>query len=277
MNLSSNIIRFYDVLGIEKTIDLFSEIGFKAIDFNADLEEFHTDVHGREFYKNLKSYAESKGIRFTQAHAPFCRMFEDNEDCVKKIVKAFENVSYLGTEMIVVHPCKHINYKDEEGKGMFDYNINFYKSLIPYAEEFGVKIAVENVNGTVTETAKGLLYIYESLNNPVFTICLDAGHGNIVGEDPAEMIRSAGSRIGCTHIHDNDGKIDQHTLPFHGNTDWEAVMKAFADIDYKGNFNYEASRFLKNVPDALIVQGATYMAEVGKYLIERFECYKTLA
>lgn len=43
MNLSSNIIRFYQSLGMEKTIDLFSKAGFKAIDFNADIEEFHTD------------------------------------------------------------------------------------------------------------------------------------------------------------------------------------------------------------------------------------------
>ena len=53
-------------------------------------------------------------------------------------------------------------------------------------------------------------------------------------------------------------------------------MKAFADVDYKGNLNYEAAYFLKGVPDDLIIPGATYMAEVGKYLIKRFEYYKAL-
>ena len=274
MKLSSNMIRFYQTIGLEKTISLFSEVGFKRIDFNADVAEFHTDEYNKAYYENIRNYAEEKGIAFTQAHAPFGKMFENNDECVKKIAKAIENVSYLGTEMIVVHPCKHLDYKTEEGKGMFDYNINFYKTIIPYAEQFGVKIAIENVNGTVTETAKGLLQIYEALDNPVFTVCFDAGHGNVIGENPAEMIREIGDKIGCTHIHDNNGSADQHTLPFYGTTNWEEVMKAFADVDYKGDLNYEAAHFLKGVPDDLIIPGAAYMAKVGEYLIKRFEYYK---
>ena len=51
-------------------------------------------------------------------------------------------------------------------------------------------------------------------------------------------------------------------------------MKALADIDYKGDLNYEASAFLKNVPTALYSDGLAYMAKVGHYLISRFEYYK---
>ena len=61
MKLSSNFIRFHDEFGLEKTIDIFSKAGYEAIDFNADLKEYHTDVHNEAFYKNAREYAKEKG------------------------------------------------------------------------------------------------------------------------------------------------------------------------------------------------------------------------
>ena len=43
---------------LKKTIDIFSDAGFEGIDFNADLEEYYTDVHYEAFYKNIKKYAQ---------------------------------------------------------------------------------------------------------------------------------------------------------------------------------------------------------------------------
>ena len=79
---------------------------------------------------------------------------------------------------------------------------------------------------------------------------------------------------GCTHIHDNFGNSDAHTLPFCGKVEWEKVMKALADIDYRGDLNYEASGFIKDIPVELRPDGLFYMAKVGHYLISRFEYYK---
>ena len=112
------------------------------------------------------------------------------------------------------------------------------------------------------------------LSSDMFTICYDVGHANIAGQDPVEMIKSLGNRIGCTHIHDNDGTSDAHNLPFSGIIDWEGVMKAFAEVDYKGNLNYESGYFVRNAPVSLREDSAIYMAKVGKYLVERFWHYK---
>ena len=85
-----------------------------------------------------------------------------------------------------------------------------------------------------------------------------------------------GNRLvfGCTHVHDNFGNDDAHTLPYYGKVEWESVMKALAEIGYKGNLNYEASNFIKDVPAQLYFDGLTYMAKVGYYLIGRFEYYE---
>ena len=98
----------------------------------------------------------------------------------------------------------------------------------------------------------------------------------VQGIDPAKAIRKIGDRLaeGCTHIHDNFGTNDAHTLPFYGNVNWESVMKALADIVYPGNLNYEASNFINDIPTDLYIDGLTYMAKVGYYLISRFEHHK---
>ncbi len=280
MKLSTNIMLFQQVLGLEKTLRIFADAGFEAVEFNSDIEEYYTDTYDKEYYKNIKNLCDNLGIEITQAHAPY-RPGKDLAESEKfkkhknSLIKGIEHSSYLGAKMIVVHPLSHINLDIEENNDkLFEYNMKYYRSLIPYAEEYNVKIAIENIPGCITQTAKGLLELLNDLNNESFTVCYDVGHSNMCGQNPADMIREIGKHIGCTHIHDNDGISDRHTLPYYGNIGWESVMKAFAEIGYEGNLNYEAGLFVNNVPVCMRQESAIYMAKIGKYLIERFQYYK---
>ena len=264
MILSTNIIRFYEEFGIEKTIDIFSEAGYQGIDFNTELIEFRTEKD--EYFIKAREYANSKGLYFHQTHSPYpfaIGVAEEKESLTKDIINSFRQSALLGAEMTVVHPIV-------EGKDAFEENILFYKSLIPHALKYNLKIAIENIPNTVTQTPEGLLKVINELDNPVFTICFDAGHANCSGISPAEMIRKLGSRIECVHIHDNDGKADRHLLPYYGNINWEEVMKAFAEIGYKGTLNYESGNFVLNLPKKLRPTASKLMAETGFHLINLF-------
>ena len=280
MKIATNIMGFHQMFGIEKTVDIFAEAGFDGIDFNADIQHLYDDSHDKSYYTDLRKHAEDKGIVFSQAHAPFASTYADVEQTKQRfneIVNGMRHSAWVGAEMIVVHASNHLDVKDPANhEALFESDMDLYNRLVPYAEEFGIKIAIENTNGTLNRTAEGLCRLYEELNNGAFVVCFDVGHGNIIGEDPAEMIRKLGDRIKCTHIHDNDGSGDQHTLPFYGTIDWGSVMKAFADINYTGDLSYEAGRFVKNLPDEFRPEGAKYMAKVGKLLIDKFEHYKTV-
>ena len=279
MKLSSNIFRFQKEFGIKKTIDIFSDAGFEGIDFNLDMPEYQENDYPKEYYYELKDYAKSKGIGFYQTHAPFGYKVEDEiakNHCFAEIVNAIRYSSYLGADMMVVHPCRGMENYREAGTYdiMLEKNIDFYKRLIPYYEQYGVKIAIENIGWCISDTADGLLDIYNNLNHEAFTICFDAGHAGVCGQDVVEMAKKFGSKIGCTHIHDNDGVNDYHTLPYYGVIDWESVMKALAESGYDGNLNYEAGIFANNLPRELCPDAAKYMAKVGKHLISRFNYYK---
>ena len=203
---------------------------------------------------------------------------DKTENRFEEIVQGMQNAAWLGAKMIVVHPCTYLKYAEEgNAEKMFDINVDLYKRLIPYAREFGIQIAIENIGrDSVTSKPERLNKLYDTLNDPVFTVCFDVGHCLLQEVDPAEAIRKIGDRLvhGCTHFHDNNGDTYTHTLPFYGNVNWESVMEALADIGYQGNLNYEAAGFLRGVPNDLCPDGLKYMAKVGHYLIGRFEHYK---
>ena len=224
MLLSSNMIRVHDIYGIKGMFDVFQKAGFEGVDFNNDVAEYATAEHGKGFYEELAAYAKERGVAICQAHAAFPPSFLNDEEKTAKrfeeIVQGIKNAAYLGAPMIVVHPCTHLDcYVDDNFEKMFEYNLDFYKRLIPVAEEYGIKLAIENLGRhAITNKPEGLCRIFDALDHPVFTVCFDVGHCMLHGVDPAEAIRTLGHRLanGCIHVHDNRGDADSHTLPFYG-------------------------------------------------------------
>lgn len=281
MLLSANMIKFHDTFGMRETFDIFARAGIEGMDFNTDVAEYYSQEHGRDFYVELGEYARDRGITICQAHAPFASSYPEKERTEKRfeeIVRGMRHAAWLGAPMIVVHPCCHLDYAVEGNpERLFEYNLDFYRRLIPYAQEYDIRIAIENIGRvSVTSTPERLAALYDTLNDPAFTICFDVGHCLFEKVDPAEAIRVLGDRLvhGCTHVHDNSGETDSHTLPFYGGVKWEEVMKALAEIGYAGDLNYEASGFLRNVPTDLYCDGLLYMAKVGHYLIGRFHHHR---
>ena len=140
-------------------------------------------------------------------------------------------------------------------------NVDFYKSLAPYAKKCGVKIAIENmwqthpvsrhITDDILADPSDLVRMYDTLADPeAFTICLDLGHVALCGREPDAAIRTIGNeRLGALHVHDVDYVSDLHTLPGVSKINWNNVCKALADINYRGSFNLEADSFFLGFPD----------------------------
>ena len=286
MKLSSTTDKLQEKFGIYKAVDILSEAGYDAIDFSQFNEEIYASTYGKEYYTEIRKYAEDKGLFFNQSHAPFSSSFTDEEKTAKRfdeIVTAIKRASYLGVKNIIVHPCQHLKY-DVEGnpEKLFEYNMEFYKKLIPYCEEFDIRVALENmwqytgmINHSTCSRPEEFVRYIDELNNDSFVACLDIGHAALVREDIGDFIKILGNkRLRCLHVHDVDGTNDSHTLPYFGSINLEKVMKALAEIDYKGELTFEADSFMDNKPDILLPDCAKLMAKTGKHLVSQFENYK---
>ena len=276
--------------GIEKAVEMLADAGFDAIDFSfcdnddkfcgpeTDTPEFEARM------KDLRKLAESKGVTFTQAHAPFPSSSrtgdpEETKQIFENIVRSMKFASILGIEIIVVHPMQHLVYSEEGNpEKLYEMNIDFYNRLLPYCKKYNIKVALENMwqyplpwkvgHSTCSRPDEFLRYL-DALDKEWFVACLDVGHAVLVCEDPADMAKKLGNRLACLHVHDVDGKEDLHTLPFYGINDWDKFTKALRDMGYRGNFTYEASNFMRNLPDELMPSSLKFAADMGRYLISK--------
>ncbi len=297
MILSSTNCVLNTIFDNEKSVKILANAGFDAVDVSLcsckPEDNFYTWEDYREKAKDMLRVANEYGIFFNQAHAFFPTSYQDDERtkiAYNNIIKDFEIASILGVKIMVVHPKHHIYYPDGNNAEILkQQNLEFYKSLIPYCEKYGITVATENMwqrgklNGVIIDStcSKGPEFCeyIDMLNSKWITACLDLGHCGLVGQIPQNMIRQLGhNRLGALHVHDNDGKNDNHIqpmAPFVSSIDWEDVCKALAEIDYKGDFTFEAENIFKNCNEYTVDAVAKHLHDIGRYLISRIEYYKS--
>ena len=106
-------------------------------------------------------------------------------------------------------------------------------ALEDFARGHGVRIAVENGDWPVMEE---MLARYDEA---YVGLCYDSGHANMA-PGGLEALAGLKGRLIAVHLHDNDGKDDQHRLPFTGTVDWERVARILAGSSYAKCVNLES-------------------------------------
>lgn len=276
-------------LGEKEAVKVLCKSGFDGIDYsmfemNADEDYILNKPEYLSHVRELKGIAESYGVTFEQSHAPFPSHRPNdtkyNSTIIDKIKRAIEITAQLGAKVCVVHPVAL-------GEGQREFNMNLYEGLLPTAKQYGVKIALENMWGVVNlggvrrivhnvcSCPEDFNSYLDALPGEYFTGCLDLGHCGLVGEDTADMIRKmGGKRITALHIHDNDFVDDTHTIPYLMNMNWDSIFEALGEINYSGNFTYEADNFMRKFPDETLPACSKFMCEIGRYMMSEIERYR---
>jgi sugar phosphate isomerase/epimerase len=289
MILASQNDQLSAALGHEATIDIMKEAGYDAIDMSLFSMSNDNDIFNSDAYKSrtleLAAYAKQKGIYFNQSHVPFTFRWsnpnEYEERCFPRQIRGLAITALLGAKIAIVHPMHHCEYKGNE-EALFAQNMKFYRDLLPYAKEFDVKIALENmwqidkkrkyISEDVCSRATEFARYIDALDDEHFVACLDLGHCGLIGEEAEDAIRILGhDRLKALHVHDNDYRSDMHTLPFLQNMNWDAIMKALADIRYDGDFTFEADNFLSRLPNDFKPRAVKFMVDTGRYLIDIYD------
>lgn len=233
-------------------------LGYGAADYHIPSQQPGTGIYAmpeQEFIALIQRDAQAArqaGIPVCQAHGPWPyddRLPETRELKFDATVRALHAAAIMGAPYLVIHPTMPVGWSasahHEEDKAE---NIAYLRSLIPYARDYGVKLAVENMPhahvpcGRVSE----LVECIDTIDNEFVVACLDTGHCTCIGDDAGEMVRLLGNRLACLHVHDNDGRWDAHLLPYFGVTNWDSFIDGLRAIGYKGNITLET-----NIPDPM--------------------------
>ncbi len=265
---------------------VIKDAGFDCVDMSYYWTEENCPLlneNYREYAVGLRKYMDSIGLSCNQAHAPFdlkCTEALDlSTPAYLSIVRSMESAAILGAKSIVVHSLSAA----VNDRVIFDkaYNLEFYRSLLPYCEKSGIKIAVENLfqrdpkrGGYVGKlgTPEELTAFVRELDSPFFVACVDIGHAALTGNEPEEFCANMdGSLLQALHVQDGDYRRDAHTLPFLGTFKWDAIMKALKKIGYQGELTFEVFLYLANIPKELLPHALAFTCKTGKHLLALFE------
>lgn len=129
-----------------------------------------------------------------------------------------------GFRCVVVHTMGVYNKVGEE---------RLYR-LLDLCEKSNVYLAIENI-----DYKQPFLDIFENIKHPYLKFCYDSGHNNCF--DPEiDYLEKYGDKLICMHLHDNNGKKDEHTLNMFGTINWEKIAKSLSKLNLENlSLDYE--------------------------------------
>jgi D-psicose/D-tagatose/L-ribulose 3-epimerase len=200
--------------------------------------------------EETRTQAHEHGVSIVSVHSPVAgwrnNLKDENKrrESIQATISCLAPARAVGAQVVVVHPtCNQVPLTPENLEGNRKRAMDSLKELADAAGKVGIRLAVENLpargNCRPGALISDVLEMIEGLGDHV-GVCIDAGHSNSNGQDPAAEARLAGQRIFDVHIQDNDGRgQDQHLIPGQGTTDWKSFLKALDEVNYEGGRMFE--------------------------------------
>lgn len=268
--------------------------GYEGVDFNfadmCDRLDWFDDRAVGAWLEQFEQAAVATGLAFVQGHGPMMNLFGDTPKDIKRrslCVPAIRAYGRLKVPWMVLHPDVFAGPFDaSHRRAILERNVEFFRSLLPVCEKHRVGIAIENLFDSVgrddgrncprffASVPEELCELVDALNHPLIGVCWDTGHARVMRLDQRAAIRALGPRLKVLHVQDNDGRNDQHLLPFcagREGVDWDAVTAGLREAGYRGALSLEVHNAFNGIPEPLFESTLQRAAEIARYLVARIE------
>jgi sugar phosphate isomerase/epimerase len=242
-----------------------SRIGVSAPLFSLSTFEQMTDVIEKEFSlwemitegnlrlhdikDRLKAFMETSSLRFS-VHAPISdiNIASINPAMLATARKELSEIIAIAGELGITPVTVHIGYispltllNKDKARAIAHESV---KMLDKVAVEHGVPIAAENMPRTRWAIFTDPDEILKAIEGTDFKICFDTGHAHISGN--IEDFMALSDKFINVHIHDNNGKWDEHMVLGRGTCDLHGIVKRL-EPTYDGNWIIECTEFEQGV------------------------------
>lgn len=230
---------------LAELIPVIAEAGLPAIEAHSGtIRWFQPDIE--EQLEAIRDALAQTELELYSVHAPFSEELDwsntDEESCELAqgmVGSVIEWSAELEARVVVLHPGRIA--EGETDAGYVERLGTNIAPLVVTAETEQITLALENMPYE-REHTEVMAQVARLVASERLVVCLDTGHAHI-NEGLARALHLAPEQIGHIHIHDNDGKNDQHLLPGQGSINWKDFMPFIGpESEYQGALVLEARR-----------------------------------
>ena len=290
-----SIFALQSAYGDKRALEIAKEIGADAVDFSLEFTDYRNmdcvysegDAAVNAYYTDLKAYADEIGLIISQTHGKLPGFINDKEEDDALVENSRLDclaTACLGAPVCVIHNASSISMgANPNPELMHRLSFDMFTRILPYAKQYGIKIATETFGDAVMYNAcdffgniDEFMKAYKDIKaieeyGDYFTVCVDTGHSNKAmrynNPTPGDVIRSIGSDIDVLHLNDNDTLTDQHKMPMTGTIDWNDIFDALDEVGYKGVYNMELK--LAHFGDDFMVEHAEFAVKLMKHMLKK--------
>ena len=228
--------------------------GFEAVEVFAT--RTHFDYHDTRAVVELAEWLSDLRLLFHSMHAPIVDAIRggkwvgsysiaSGDETRRKaaVAEAAATLKIAATapfKYLVVHlgipdgqsPAGNDNQRDAARRSV--------EELVALASKVNVRVALEVMPNALSSASAICQLIEDQLEGLDVGICLDYGHAYLMG-DLSDAIETVSGHLWTTHVHDNDGRNDDHRVPFAGRIDWDAAIMETQKIGYDGVLMFEVA------------------------------------
>ncbi|HIU64142.1 MAG TPA: TIM barrel protein [Candidatus Avacidaminococcus intestinavium] len=203
--------------------------GFKATRLESLPPEIGVEIFyefGSDLYWDKRLETVLAGRRIS-IHAPCVGINladPTDENYLEVFRNTLEYAKKCEAEFVVVHSNEEWKGEREEVMALVESRIS---EILTLAKIFNVPILLENVglktNGTLLYDWHDYVALIDKF--PEANALIDIGHAHVNDWNIVEVLVVLQKRIKAMHLHDNNGRQDQHLLIGKGEIDWEVYFK----------------------------------------------------
>jgi len=209
-------------------VDLFLEED-KAVPERIDVERTNNEI--KKYNLDITGHTGW----YLQTSSPIKSIRDSVVNEVEKYLKTFNQ---LEVKKVTIHANWFVNLFSVEES--INFQIYTLKNIVQKAKKYGIKIMFEPID-TKYDNIKNVSKILNKIKG--LYLHLDIGHANISENEIEDWIKKFHKKIIHIHLHDNNGKMDQHKSIGKGNINWKKVIKTLKKY-YDGTITLEV--FEKN-------------------------------
>jgi len=227
-----------------------AEYGFEAVEVFATRSHF--DYHEPAAIAQLAGWLKETGLALHGIHAPITNRLlpgdrwgdvisnavgdsAQRQAAVREADVALNIARQIPTDVFVVHLGTPTAKGGENNRTAA---LRSVEEIARLAEPLGIKVALEVIPNPLSDAATLVELLEKDLEAPRTGICLDFGHAFLMG-DVADTIETVAEHLITTHVHDNNGKNDDHLVPFEGRINWDIALMTMQKVGYDGTYLME--------------------------------------